>query len=105
MAAAEVFRIFWVKHMAEQLHGLMIRDGKIVVSVTSTGCTKSEHFKLDVVDANGELAVTVFRTQPDFCKKVPFVIEMELDLPEQAQSAPFKVQNSFIKGPAWMPPE
>lgn len=91
--------------MAEQLHGLMINDGKVKAAVSSAGCTKSEGFRLDVADADGELKVTVVRTAPDFCKMVPHVTEIELTLPEQLRSAPFKVQNPFSTGPVWPPLE
>lgn len=82
-----------------------MNDGKVIVAVSSAGCTKLEDFRLDVTDAGGELAVTVVRTQPDFCKMVPLVTEIELALPDQLRSAPFKVQNPFIKGPVWPPLE
>jgi hypothetical protein len=91
--------------MAEQLHGTAIKGETIMLAVSSAGCTKSAQFRLDVTDAGGELAVTIVRTAPDFCKMVPHVTEIELALPDQLRGAPFKVQNPFGKGPVWPPSE
>jgi hypothetical protein len=85
--------------MNETLHGFSIRDGKIVIAVTSNGCTEPTHFRLDVADTGGELAVTVVRMQPDSCKMVAHIVEIELDLPDSLKSAafkPFRLQNLFI---------
>ena len=59
--------------MAEQLHGLIMGEGKIVIAVSSAGCTNAEQFKLDVAGSAGGLGLTVVRTAPDFCKMVPHV--------------------------------
>jgi cytochrome c-type biogenesis protein CcmE len=91
--------------MAEQLHGMVIRDGTILVAVSSAGCTQSEQFRLDITDAGGRTEVTLVRTLPDFCKMAPMVKEIELKLPAELQSATFKVQNPFGKGPVWPPSE
>lgn len=78
-------------------------EGKMAVLVSSAGCTAAEHFALEPTDAGGELTLTVVRKVPDNCRRMPFVIEIELTLPKQAGSAAFKVQNQFVNGPVWPP--
>ena len=91
--------------MAEQIHGLKMGDGKITVAVSSSGCTKAADFRLEVAEAGGELTLLLVRTQPDFCKMMPSVTEIDFALPDQLRTVPFRVQNPFIKGPVWPPSE
>lgn len=76
----------------------MIRGEKIMLAVTSTGCTEAGHFRIDSSEIAGELAMTVTRTAPDFCKMAPTVIEIELTLPEPLRGKDFRVQNVFGRG-------
>ncbi len=85
--------------MDETLHGLSIRDNKIVIAVTSNGCTQAEHFRVDVVSGIAGFLVTVVRSQPDACKMTPHVQEFELEFPAQLHTKRFTVQNAFARGP------
>jgi hypothetical protein len=85
--------------MDETLHGLTIRNDKIVIAVTSYGCTEAGHFKVNVASGIAGFMVTVVRSQPDHCKMIAHIKEFELELPVQLHDERFTVQNAFAKGP------
>lgn len=91
--------------MSELLHGLWIREDKIVIAVTSAGCTQPEHFRIDVSGPENEPTVSIVRTQPDLCRMMPHVIEIELRLPDGLLSTSFQIQNAFRQGPFLAVPE
>jgi hypothetical protein len=85
--------------MNEIIHGLSLRDDKIVVSVTSSGCTEASSFRLDAVSGITGYMLTVVRTVQDDCKAMPEIIEVELTIPAEIKGEQFSVQNRFASGP------
>lgn len=88
--------------MSEPLHGFAIRDSKLIIAVTSNGCTNASSFRLDAVSGIAGFMLTIERITPDHCRMVPHIREFEFDLPEQLNGQSFTVQNKFVAGPRWL---
>lgn len=88
--------------MSEQIHGFVIRNRKVVIAVTSHGCTEAEHFRLQTESGIAGFMLTIVRTQEDNCRMVAHVREFEMDIPEEIGNKPFTIQNPFVQGPMWM---
>ncbi|MDJ0532389.1 MAG: hypothetical protein QNJ70_07820 [Xenococcaceae cyanobacterium MO_207.B15] len=84
-------------HSVETLHGLVVSESKVIITVTSTGCTDEGDFKIEVVETL-PLLVSFVRVQPDFCKMAPHSIDLSFSLKEIG-AAEFKVANLFAPGP------
>ena len=84
--------------MNETLHGFLIQQDKIVIFVTSTGCTVAGHFKFEVHAGTTGYMLTVVRTEEDPCRQKAEVIDVTLDLPEEVRNKPFTIQNWFASG-------
>jgi hypothetical protein len=85
--------------MSETIQGFKIRDDKIVVSVTSNGCTHAASFRLDVADGIACYMLTIVRTVTDDCKAMPHVVEVEFEVPKKLKGKSFTVQNRFASAP------
>lgn len=83
------------KRIKEAIHGIKIKDGNVVFSVLSGGCTKKEHFVCEV--SKGQIpAITLYRTTPDHCEMVPHVIEISFSKKELGLKAfNFTIKNEF----------
>ena len=73
-------------------------DGVVTASVISTGCTSSEHFSVQAEAVEGICQVLLVRTQPDFCRRVPFETTITVEwLPDaQCQELPMEFLNPII---------
>jgi len=86
--------------MAEQvetLHGLMLTDNQVIITVTSNGCTDKDDFKIELKESHPPIA-TFIRVQPDFCRAVAHSVDIAFSLKEVG-AAEFKVDNPFEPGP------
>ena len=84
-------------HSVETLHGLSVNETKVIITVTSTGCTNESDFKIEVVKTLPPL-VTFVRVKPDLCKVAPHSVDLSFSLKEIG-TADFKVDNLFAPGP------
>ncbi len=84
-------------HSIETLHGLAVTETKVIITVTSTGCTDESDFKIEVVETL-PLLVTFVRVKPDFCRMAPHSVDLSFSLKEVG-GAEFKVANLFAPGP------
>lgn len=86
--------------MAEQvetLHGLMLTDNQVIITVTSNGCTDKDDFKIALKESHPPIA-TFIRVQPDFCRAAPHSVDIAFSLKEVG-AAEFTVDNPFEPGP------
>jgi hypothetical protein len=86
--------------MAEQvetLHGLMLTDNQVIITVTSKGCTDKDDFKIELKESHPPIA-TFIRVQPDFCRAVAHSVDIAFSLKEVG-AAEVKVDNPFEPGP------
>ena len=81
----------------ETLHGLAVTETKVIITVTSTGCTDESDFKIEVAESLPPL-VTFIRVRPDFCRMISHSVDLSFSLKEVG-SAEFKVANPFAPGP------
>lgn len=81
----------------ETLHGLEVTETKVIITVTSTGCTDKDDFKIEVQESLPPIA-TFIRVQPDFCRAVSHSVDISFSLKEVG-AAEFKVGNPFEPGP------
>lgn len=72
------------------IYGLKIDDNKIKLRVTSTGCTKSNFFKLNWQ----KNTLLVEQTTLDSCRRMPHLIWVEFDLPKDKKE--FVLANSIL---------
>lgn len=81
------------------LHSLSVQQDKIIFEVTSHGCSKDADFKLRVEDGP---RITLLRTRPDFCKRMPVVFRVERSRSDTGLSlqTPFTVSNPFMPPPS-----
>ncbi len=80
-----------VHEKTEVLYGLKVIDNQLHVQLLSMGCTRKEHFKLSWLNNN----LTIHRTTPDHCRRVPMKKWFVFDIPKQQTK--FIVQNAFSK--------
>ncbi|MDJ0616933.1 MAG: hypothetical protein QNJ63_09340 [Calothrix sp. MO_192.B10] len=81
----------------ETLHGLVVTETKVIITVTSTGCTDESDFKIEIVETL-PLLVKIVRVKPDFCRMIPHSVDLSFSLKEFG-AAEFKVANPFAPGP------
>ena len=62
----------------ETLHTVDPQESFIGITVTGHGCTAAEHFKIQVARNNDKCQVSIYRTQLDFCRRMPMPISLEL---------------------------
>ncbi|MDJ0715435.1 MAG: hypothetical protein QNJ54_14615 [Prochloraceae cyanobacterium] len=83
--------------MTETLHGLVLTETSIIITVTSNGCTEKKDFKIELQESKPPI-VTFIRVVPDPCKMVSHSIDITFSLKEIGV-AQFKVANPFAPGP------
>jgi hypothetical protein len=85
-------------------------NNTLVFTVVSTGCTRKEHFSLEISETNElpsisssantsqvALNVTLIRIKKDRCRRMPGPKVIEFELPEEQQhSGPIFINNPFI---------
>lgn len=83
----------------EPLYSAQFDDTYITIEVKSTGCTKPEDFSILATGKGGEHYSTlgIRRDQPDFCKAMPQIVRLQLELPPAlaALKEPYKLENLF----------
>ena len=65
----------------EPLYGKSYRNGKLTIQVRTFGCTTAKSFKLSP-SAEREGWLTVWRTQPDYCRRAPMITFVTLTVPD-----------------------
>lgn len=62
----------------ETLQKVSPQKSFIGITVTGHGCTTAKHFKIQVARNNDKCQVSIYRTQPDLCRRMPMPISLEL---------------------------
>lgn len=75
----------------------LIADNKLTAKVHSTGCTKKEDFKLELLNNTGNCQIKVYRIKPDFCKKMPFPVTITLPIQDADQCKGIELLNSLVQ--------
>ncbi|MDH3600539.1 MAG: hypothetical protein OEU26_12965 [Candidatus Tectomicrobia bacterium] len=81
----------------ETLHGLMLTESQVIITVTSNGCTGKEDFKIELKESQPPIA-TFIRVQPDYCRAVAHSVDIAFSLKEVG-AAEFTLDNPFEPGP------
>lgn len=81
----------------ETLHGVVVTETTVTVTVTSNGCTDAEDFRIEVQESQPPIA-TWIRVTPDPCRMVAHSVDLDFSL-KLIGSADFKVANTFAPGP------
>jgi len=55
------------------LHGIEITREDLILTVTSTGCTRNDHFIIDVDTSITPFPVTIYRVKDDRCRAAPHI--------------------------------
>lgn len=84
----------------EILHGLKIAEDGIEISVTSTGYTTKESFRIDPDTGftDGSVVhISVYRVKPDHGKAMPRVVDLKYSMEELGINVPIdaEVANKF----------
>ena len=64
----------------EKLHALALGQQTSDIVVTSTGCTRSEHFKVEINEQIQPGTIAVYRLKPDYCRRAPMPLKLTLKL-------------------------
>lgn len=64
----------------EILHGMSVIGDNLLLQVRTNGCTRKEHFKLNLADKANKTELTVIRKKPDLCRKRTSVMEIQYSL-------------------------
>lgn len=84
----------------EPLYSAQFDNIYITIEVQSTGCTKPEDFSILANGKGGEhfSTIGIRRDQPDFCKAMPQIVSLQLELPPAlaALKEPYKLDNLFV---------
>ena len=84
-------RAKWVK---EVLHGVELTPDELVLTVVSKGCSKKEHFYIDVnigIASVPAYLLTVYRIVPDDCKKVPELVKLSYPIKDLGLEDPVEL--------------
>ena len=65
----------------------------------SNGCTSPKHFEIEHVVATDQCEITIIRTQPDYCRKVPQAVEivMPWSKPSGSETCTLVVVNPLLE--------
>lgn len=77
---------------AETVDAIDFNGSAVTASVISTGCTLLEHFKVEHEVQDGVCHVTLVRTKADFCRRAPFLMEVEVPWEPPAECARMSVE-------------
>lgn len=83
---------------SEKVGRISYDDAVINASVVSTGCTLSEHFKVEHDVRGGICHVTLVRTKPDYCRRAPFMIDIAIEWvrPAECESLMLEFTNPIV---------
>ena len=82
----------------EMLHGLVVNNETVILTVTSNGCTSADSFKIDVAESLPP-QVKVIRVIPDNCRGVSRPIDLKFPL-KAFGGRKFRLANPLAVGPA-----
>ncbi|MDJ0694520.1 hypothetical protein [Mastigocoleus sp. MO_188.B34] len=82
----------------EVLHGLVVTETEVIITVTSTGCTDKSDFEVSVQESL-PLLVTFKRIGIDPCRTAPLSVDLSFSRKEVGIYSDFKVTNPFASGP------
>lgn len=79
----------------EVLHAIDFHQDTIGITVIGSGCTLAEHFDIQTGFANGKCQVSIYRTRPDRCRRMPMPVTLELlwNAKEKCGNAEIEIQN------------
>ena len=84
----------------EVLHGLVVTESFIQITVTSTGCTEKKDFEVRVQESLPPV-LTFFRVNPDPCDMAPHLTDIQFSRDEAGGgNHEFEVANRFQVGPS-----
>lgn len=65
----------------EELFGIGFQKDSVVVQVVSNGCTKPDHFRVEVEQqGNDEVGLSVIRMAPDRCRRRSEIVKLRLPM-------------------------
>lgn len=79
---------------SEPLYGVSFAENAIEIKVKSTGCTKAEDFRVDIVREDQEYVLSIYRIKKDRCRARSRLIPINLGLRTQ-EDLPLRVANLF----------
>jgi len=75
-------------------------DGsQFTFSVTSHGCTTPEHFTIKHTVVRNQCQLTIVRTQPDLCRRMPMLVEISIPWirPDECSALPLVITNPLLE--------
>ena len=82
----------------ESLYGIQMGEESVTIQVKSNGCTRREHFEIKINEIataeNGIRELTVVRLGRDRCRRMPFLLSVNLSMPDL--KGPFKLINPLM---------
>lgn len=78
----------------EPIYGFEVMRNKVKFVVISRGCTKREHFSLQMnASEHGHTELTLVRNKRDLCRAKPKRVQIELPFTEYPTTAQLKIGN------------
>jgi hypothetical protein len=84
----------------EPLYGAQFTDKHIIIRVSSSGCTRPEHFTIHVSGKGGTdySVISIVRNRADRCRMQQHLVTLHLELPGAltALKEPYGLKNLFV---------
>ena len=82
----------------EPVGQISYEEGNVSATVVSTGCTASEHFEVTSELRDSSCYITLVRTKPDYCRRVPFAVNVSIEWEPTAscETAPLVFTNPIV---------
>lgn len=64
--------------LIEPVSDISFDGGSVNATVMSTGCTTAESFEVSSELLNSSCVVTLLRNKPDYCRRIPFAVEVSV---------------------------
>ena len=79
----------------EPLQAVSVDAAGIHITVTTTGCTRSEHFQIEAEKNKDRCDIAIYRTKADLCRRSPMPVTLVLSWPEHLSCGdlPINVKN------------
>jgi hypothetical protein len=86
---------------SERVFGITLTAAGVRAEVMSTGCTSSKDFEISHTATDAACELTLVRKKPDFCRRVPFMVEVSVpwSAPEGCENLPVKFTNEITTLP------
>ena len=83
---------------AERVFGIAFEANAVTAKVMSTGCTAPEHFEITHEVREGQCYLTLVRNKPDFCRRVPFAMDVIVPFtpPAACSALPVAFDNEIV---------